>query len=197
MKSGNSSRRSWTTRDTVFVSVSAVLFGVLYLAWVQVWLFAQGLIGPLAMDIVFGFWFAGSTFTAYVVRKPWIAFATAMIAVVFQILAGNAAGAILLLTGVVQGLGSELPFAITRWRRYGWPVILASGGTAAFFSFVYNWVRFDYGNLAVGLLVAMFAIRVVSGLLLGSVLPRFVAERLRRSGIFDGMAIENEQAHGA
>ena len=145
----------WTTRESVVVAVSSAVFGMLYLAWVQVWLIAQGLIGPIAMDIVFGFWFAGSTFNAYVIRKPGVAFATAMIAVVVQILAGNAAGAILLLTGLVQGAGSEIPFLCTRWRRYTWPVIVASGAAAAAMSFVYNWIRFDYGTLDGGLLIAM------------------------------------------
>ena len=181
---------AWSTRDTVVVAISAVVFGVLYLTWVQLWLFAQGLIGPLAMDIVFGFWFAGSTFTAYVVRKPWVALTTAMIAVVTQILLGNAAGAILLLTGLIQGLGSEAPLAATRWRRYSLPILMASGASAALFSFAYNWIRFDYGSLALGLVAAMFVIRVVSGMLLGGLLPRFVADRLRSTGVFDGLAIE-------
>ena len=44
----------WTTRESVVVAVSSAVFGMLYLAWVQVWLIAQGLIGPIAMDIVFG-----------------------------------------------------------------------------------------------------------------------------------------------
>ena len=116
-----------------------------------------------------------------------------MLAVLAEILAGNAAGAILLLTGVIQGLGSEVPFLATRWRRYSLPVLLLSGAAAAIFSFVYNWVRFDYGSMAPGLLITMFVIRIASGALLGGLLPKFVADRLRSTGVFDGLAIE---AHG-
>ena len=71
---------AWTTRETVVIAVTSVVFGMLYLAWVQVWLVAQGMIGPLSMDILFGFWFAGSVFNAYVIRKPFVALATALIA---------------------------------------------------------------------------------------------------------------------
>ncbi len=188
----NQKSLSWSTRDTVVVAISSVVFGVCYLAWVQIWLLAQGLIGPLAMDIVFGFWFAGSTFTAYVVRKPWVAFATAILAVVAEIFSGNAAGAILLLTGFIQGLGSEMPFLSTRWRRYGWPVLLFSGVSAALFSFVYNWVRFDYESLKPGLLITMFSIRILSGMILGAVLPKIVADRLLKTGVLDGLAIETD-----
>lgn len=185
------SQSSWTTRETVVVSVSSVVFGMLYLAWVQLWLIAQGLIGPLAMDIVFGFWFAGSVFNAYVIRKPFVALSTALIASLAEVLTGNPAGAILLLTGLIQGVGSELPFLLTRWRRYSVTILAFSSVSAAIFSFVYNWVRFDYQTLESGLLIAMFAIRVTSGVLLGSLLPLFFAKRLRKTGVFAGLAIDS------
>lgn len=191
--------KGWTTRETVVVAVSSVVFGMIYLAWVQLWLLAQGLMGPIAMDIVFGLWFAGSTFNAYVVRKPGVAFATAMIAVITQLLAGNPAGLILLITGLVQGAGSEIPFALTRWRRYSWFVLLTSGGMAAVMSFGYNWIRFDYQNLDTGLLIAMFIIRVASGMLLGALLPRSFADMVRSTGVFTGLGIDSPaeaHAHG-
>jgi energy-coupling factor transport system substrate-specific component len=174
----------------VVISVSSVVFGMLYLAWVQLWLVAQGVIGPLAMDIVFGFWFAGSVFNTYVIRKPFVALATALIASLAEVLTGNPAGAILLLTGVIQGAGSELPFLLTRWRRYSVTILALSSVSAAVFSFVYNWVRFDYQNLEPGLLIAMFVIRITSGVLLGSLLPLFFASRLRKTGVFSGLAID-------
>lgn len=191
--------KGWTTRETVVVAVSSVVFGMIYLAWVQLWLLAQGLIGPIAMDIVFGLWFAGSTFNAYVVRKPGVAFATAMIAVITELLAGNPAGLILLITGLVQGAGSEIPFALTRWRRYSWSVLLTSGGMAAVMSFGYNWIIFDYQNLDTGLLIAMFIIRVASGMLLGALLPRSFADMVRSTGVFTGLGIDSPaeaHAHG-
>lgn len=191
--------KGWTTRETVVVAVSSVVFGMIYLAWVQLWLLAQGLIGPIAMDIVFGLWFAGSTFNAYVVRKPGVAFATAMIAVITELLAGNPAGLILLITGLVQGAGSEIPFALTRWRRYSWSVLLTSGGMAAVMSFGYNWIIFDYQNLETGLLIAMFIIRVASGMLLGALLPRSFANMVRSTGVFTGLGIDSTaeaHAHG-
>ncbi|MDA3947669.1 MAG: ECF transporter S component [Spirochaeta sp.] len=188
--SAQENRNSWTTRETVVISVSSVVFGMLYLAWVQLWLVAQGVIGPLAMDIVFGFWFAGSVFNTYVIRKPFVALATALIASLAEVLTGNPAGAILLLTGVIQGAGSELPFLLTRWRRYSVTILALSSVSAAVFSFVYNWVRFDYQNLEPGLLIAMFVIRITSGVLLGSLLPLFFASRLRKTGVFSGLAID-------
>lgn len=180
----------WTLRELVVAAAIGVVFGFLYLAWVQFWLVLRGLIGPLSMDIVFGFWFAGSTVAAYVIRKPWAAFGVAMAAVVTEILAGSPSGAILLLTGLVQGLGSEVPFLVTRWKRYSLPVLLASGACASLFSYVYTWFRFSYWTLAPGLLVAMFVLRVSSGILLGGLLGKVLAEAVKRTGVFRGLGID-------
>ncbi len=108
---------TWNLRELVVAAALGVVFGFLYLAWVQFWLILRGVIGPLSMDIVFGFWFAGSTVAAYAIRKPWAALGVSMAAVVTEILAGSPSGAILLLTGLVQGLGSEVPFLVTRWEE--------------------------------------------------------------------------------
>src|SRR5690606_9278919 len=48
---------SWTLREILIVAVLGAVFGVLYLAWVQVWLIAQAVLGAITMDVVMGFWF--------------------------------------------------------------------------------------------------------------------------------------------
>ena len=65
-----------------------------------------------------------------------------------------------------NGAGAEAAFAATRWRNFSLPILIASGIGAAIFSFIYTWIRFDYGALAPGLIVTMFVIRCASGALL-------------------------------
>ena len=183
-------RPAWTMRETVTLAIIGVVFAFLYLGWVQLWLVVQAATGPLAMDVLMGFWFSGSIFAAWLIRKPFIAFSTAMITVVVQIIAGNPSGAILLLTGLVQGAGSEVPFALTKWKRYSWPMVIASGGTTAIFSFVYTWFRFSYWELAGGLVVTMFVIRFLSGIILGGLLGRVLAGAVHRTGVTSGLAVD-------
>ena len=183
----------WTTRETVFLAMIGVVFAFLYLAWVQLWLAVQAVTGPLAMDVLFGFWFSGSIFAAYLIRKPFASFLAAMLASFIQILAGNPAGAVLLLTGLVQGAGSEVPLAAFRWRRYSIPVLLAAGAVAAVFSFIYNWFRFSYWELEAGLLIAMLVIRVASGMLLGGLLGKLLADAVRKTGVTQGLEIERAE----
>jgi energy-coupling factor transport system substrate-specific component len=188
--SGIQRERRWTQRETVIVAALGVAFAVLYLGWVQLWLVLQAAIGPLSMDILFGFWCVVSVVAAYIIRKPFVAFTSEVIAAIAEVLTGNPAGLMLVLTGIVQGAGAELPFALTRWRNYRLPVLLASGASAAVFSFVYTWIRFSYGTLAPELLVLMFVLRVASGMLLAGLLGRSIAEALHRTGALAGLAID-------
>lgn len=181
---------TWNLRELVVAAALGVVFGFLYLAWAQFWLILRGVIGPLSMDIVFGFWFAGSTVAAYAIRKPWAALGVSMAAVVTEILAGSPSGAILLLTGLVQGLGSEVPFLVTRWKKYSLSILLLSGGCASLFSYVYTWFRFSYWTLAPGLLIAMFVLRVTSGVLLGGLLAKVLADQVKKTGVFRGLSID-------
>jgi energy-coupling factor transport system substrate-specific component len=181
----------WTQREILIVAVLGAVFAVLYLGWVQVWLIAQAFLGPVTMDVVMGFWFIVSIIAAAIIRKPGAALFSEMLAAGIQILLGSPAGLILLLTGFVQGAGAEAVFAATRWKRYTLPVLIAAGVGAAVFSFIYTWIRFNYGALAPGLLVLMFTLRCLSGALLAGVLGHLIVEALYKTGVLSGLPIDH------
>lgn len=180
----------WTLRETLVVAVIGAVFAVLYLGWVQLWLIAQAVFGSLTMDVFMGFWFVASIVAAAIIRKPGVAFAAEFLAAAVQVLLGSPAGLILLVSGAVQGAGAELVFAATRWRNYSLPVLMAAGIGAAMFSFIYTWIRFDYGALNPTILVAMFVLRCLSGALLGGFLGHLIVEALYRTGALTGFAID-------
>src|SRR4051794_16682601 len=117
----NSSYR-WSLREILILAVLGAVFGVLYLGWVQVWLIAQAIFGPVTMDVVMGFWFIVSIIAASIIRKPGAALASEMLAAVMEVLLGSPAGLLLLLAAFVQGVGAEAVFAATGWRNYRLPV---------------------------------------------------------------------------
>lgn len=188
----------WTLRETLIVAVLGAVFGVLYLGWVQVWLVLQAVFGPVTMDLVMGFWFIVSIIAAAIIRKPGVALVSEVMAAAVQVLLGSPAGLLLLLTGLVQGAGAEAVFAVMRWRRYSLVVLIAAGMGAAVFSFIYTWIRFDYGSLAPGLLVTMFILRLASGALLGGLLGHVIVKALYRTGVLAGLAIDRDTrpSHG-
>ena len=185
--------KRWTLRETLVIAVLGVVFAVLYLGWVQVWLIAQAIFGAVTMDVVMGFWFVASIVAAAIIRKPGVAFTSEVLAGGVEILLGSPAGLLLLLSGAVQGAGAEVVFAATRWRNYSLPVLMAAGVGAAIFSFAYTWIRFNYGALQPGLLIAMFVLRCLSGALLGGWLGHVIVEALYKTGALAGLAIDYDK----
>lgn len=194
--SDNTTSQAWTLREMVVIAALGVVFGVVYMYLVPLWIALNGVpaIGALATDIMLGLWCIASVIAAYIIRKPFVAFTTEVVAAIVEVLAGVPGGLIIVLTGVIQGAGAEVPFAATRWRKYGYTVLMASGACAALFSFVYNWFRFGYGNLDAGLLVVMFVLRIASGVLLAGLLGGWLGDRLRSTGVLRGLAIDSDSA---
>jgi len=186
-------RTGWTLRETLIVAVLGAVFAVLYLGWVQLWLIAQAAFGAISMDVFMGFWFIASVVAAAIIRKPGVAFGAEVLAAAVQILLGSPAGLMLIVSGIVQGAGAEAVFAATRWRNYSLPVLMAAGVGAAVASFIYTWIRFDYGALAPGLLVAMFVLRCLSGALLGGWLGHVIVAALYRTGVLHGLRIDTDR----
>ena len=186
-------KKGWTLREILIVTVLGVVFAVLYLGWVQVWLVAQALFGAVTMDVVMGFWFVASIVAAAIIRKPGVAFTSEVLAGGVEILLGSPAGLLLLVSGAVQGAGAEVVFAATRWRNYSLPVLMVAGVGAAIFSFAYTWIRFNYGALEPGLLIAMFVLRCLSGAVLGGWLGHIIVEALYKTGALAGLAIDNDK----
>jgi energy-coupling factor transport system substrate-specific component len=180
-----------TLYDLVLLATLAVVFGFLYWALVQVWgplRLAMGPLGDLAQNLLIGGWFVVAPLAIYIVRKPLVGVSTEILASIVEVVfLGSPVGPILLLTGLVQGAGSELPFAITRYRRFEWGVFAVSGLSAAVFSFVYNvfrlgWLGQDYVLLRLGF-------QLSSGILLGGILAKIMGDALLRTGVLDNYAI--------
>jgi energy-coupling factor transport system substrate-specific component len=79
------------------------------------------------------------------------------------------------------------------WRNYRLPVLMAAGIGSAVFSFIYTWFLFNYSALASGLLIAMLALRCLSGALLSGLLGHFIVEALYRTGVLSGLTIDHDR----
>jgi energy-coupling factor transport system substrate-specific component len=181
---------AWALRDLVLLAVLAAVFGFVSAALVQAWgglQVAMGPLGDLAQNALMGGWITVAPLAVFIVRRPG-AGVVAEIAAAFVEFAflGSPAGPTLLLAGLVQGGGAEIAFALTRYRRYGWPTFLASGVTAALASFLWagtvaDWWTQDYLALRAGLQLA-------SGLVLTGALAKVLADGLLRTGVLDSFA---------
>ncbi|KLN33074.1 thiamine ABC transporter permease [Cellulosimicrobium funkei] len=184
-------RRGLTLHETVLIAVLGVVFGFVYWAFVQLWAPLQLAMGPLAdlaANVLAGAWIVVGPLATYIVRKPGVGIlAETLAALVEVVFLASPAGPLLLLVGLVQGLGAELPFALTRYRRFGWWVFVACGVSAALVTFAFNAVRFgwlgqDYAMLRLG-------VQVVSCVVLCGLTARLLGDALARTGALDAFAI--------
>lgn len=184
-------RRGLTLAELVLLASLGVVFGFLYWALVQVWGWLQLAMGPfgdLAQHVLIGGWMVVAPLALYVVRRPGVGVVAELLAATIEVVfLGSPVGPMLLLVGFVQGAGAELAFALTRYRRYGWGVFVASGVTAALASLALGTVRF--GWLTQDLFAYRVVLEVVSAIVLSGLLAKVLGDALLRTGVLDDHAI--------
>ncbi len=187
-----------TLHDLVLLSALAVVFGFLYWVLVQLWgplQVAMGPFGDLAQNVLIGGWMVVAPLAIYIVRKPGVGVAVEIIASVIEVVfLASPVGPMLLVSGLVQGVGAELPFFVTRYRRYGWTVFVASGISAALFNLVLGMIRF--GWLGQDFFALRVVLQVLSGIVLCGLLARVIGDALLRTGVLDNYAIGRAARRG-
>ncbi|MCY0906509.1 ECF transporter S component [Arthrobacter sp. H14-L1] len=119
----------WRVVDIVVASVVAVAVGVIF------WLWSAGYAGIAIITAIFpplaglygGGWLIAGVIGALVIRKPGAALYCELLAAVVEALLGSHFGLTVLLSGLLQGLGAELVFAVFLYRKFNLPIALLAG----------------------------------------------------------------------
>lgn len=181
-----SKTNAWHLRDIILLTLIAIFFGVIY--WVigplynllTVALTPVGL-GPAANDILIGVWVMAGPLAGYVFRKVGAATLGEFLGAVVEMFFGGQWGASTMISGVIQGLGSELGFALTGYKRYDWTSLGLSVVTTTIVTFGWDLFRNGYAAYHIGLLVALFVIRLASTFIFAGVLTRAITNLLDRT----------------
>lgn len=184
----------WRVVDIVVASVLATAAGLVFVVWN---IASNPISAPLTaalpglQALLAGGWLFAGVLTALVIRKPGAALYGELVAATVSALVGNQWGVLTLESGLVQGLGAELVFAVFLYRRWGLPVALIAGavaglalaindlilwypGSANTFALIYTVSAIASGALVAGLL-SWFAVR---GLAKTGALSRFASGRI-------------------
>ncbi|MFD7022027.1 ECF transporter S component [Promicromonospora sukumoe] len=185
-------------RDIVLMVMLGVVFGFLYWALVQAWnglAVAMGPAGDLAQHVLLGGWLLVAPIAIAIIRKPFVGIIAEVIASVVEVVfLGSPVGPLLLVAAAIQGAGSELPFALTRYRRFGWGVYALSGLLGA--GLVFVWSAFRFGWFGQDILALRLGMQLVSGVVLGGLLAKVIVDRLYGTGVLDEFAIGRAGAAG-
>ncbi|MCK6212300.1 ECF transporter S component [Georgenia sp. EYE_87] len=184
-------RPRWAMRDLVLMVVLGVVFGFAYWALVQAWNGLSILMGPagdLAQHVLFGGWLLVAPLAIAIIRRPFAGVIAEVIASVVEVVfLGSPVGPLLFIAAAIQGAGSEIPFALTRYRRFGWGVFALSGLLGAGLVFFYS--AFRAGWYGQDIFLLRLAMQCVSGIVLGGLLGKVIVDALARTGVVDNFAI--------
>ena len=174
----------WRTRDVVVTAVLGVAFGVVFWAWGNLVWPALGFLGPL-QNLFYGPWLIPAVLAPLVIRRPGSGVFAEVVAASVSAILGSQWGVIVLLYGVVQGLAGELPFLATRYRAFGWPVVVAAGLLASAAAWIMDWA-FYYSAVGLATQLLVGAVMAVSGVVIVAGGSLFLARALREAGVLEG-----------
>lgn len=182
---------SWRVIDIVTAAVLGVACGLIFVAWNQVGYAgyeALKAILPGLGGLVTGIWLLGGTLGGYVIRKPGAALFVELLAATVSMALGSQWAIATLYSGLAQGIGAEIVFALVAYRRFNVWVAAAAGGL----SFACEWFLelFTEGNLAkeVSFNVVYLVSGALSGIVLAGLLAWALTNALAKTGALDRFA---------
>ncbi|WP_066899510.1 ECF transporter S component [Mycolicibacterium houstonense] len=180
----------WRVVDIVVASVLATAAGLVFV----VWNIASNPIGapltallPGLQALLAGGWLFAGVLTALVIRKPGAALYGELVAATVSALVGNQWGVLTIESGLVQGLGAELVFAVFLYRRWGLPVAVLAGAAAGL-ALAVNDLILWYPGSANTFAVIYTVSAIVSGALVAGLLSWFAVRGLARTGALSRFA---------
>ncbi|GAB3818833.1 ECF transporter S component [Tessaracoccus terricola] len=189
-------RAALPLRDIVLMVVLGVTFGFLYWVLVQAWnalAVAMGPAGDVAQHVLFGGWLLVAPLAIAIIRRPGVGIVAEILASVVEfVFLGSPAGPTLLIAAALQGFGSELAFAIGRYRRFGWGTYALSGLLGASIVFFYS--AFRSGWYGQNIFWLRFGMQAASGVILGGLLAKVLVDALKATGVLANFRIARDDA---
>ena len=176
-------KTTWKLNEIVVLVVLSVAIGVLFWGWT----FVSALATPLSSIglnyLLAGMWFTGGTLVPFLIRKPGAALFGELIAAILEgfITQWGLTAAI---WGLAQGIGCELVFKATGYKRWDLKVMVAAGMAAGVLSYGLDFFYSQYWTLQPWI----WPIQIVSILIGGAFWAGFGAHRVGNAIVRTGVA---------
>ena len=169
MENNLNNKQGWALRDVIMMALLGLVFAAVYLAVFNLGMaLAAALtttgLGDFAFDIIYGVWFMAGTLGAYIIRKKGAGLISELLASVMELLYGNAGGITVVITGFIQGLGTELGFACFKWKKWGFLSLSVAGVLSGIFIYIYELFYLQYYMLDPMMHVGHLVIRSISAI---------------------------------
>ncbi len=184
----------WRVVDIVVAAVVSTAFGVVFLAWNAIWELASPLFLalPPAQGTMYGVWLLPAVLVGLIVRRPGAAFFGGFVAAAVSVLLGSPYGADALLSGVFQGAGAELGFALLLYRRWDAVAAILAGALAGLAAVIHD-IPLYYENAGADVLAVFGIATVASGAILAGVGAWLLLRALVATGVLAEFEVGRDQ----
>lgn len=174
----------WRTVDLLTVAFLGVAFGVAYWGYGLLYngpISALGLAFQPLFGLFVGFWFIAGVVGGLIIRRPGAALACELIAASVSALFGNQWGVTTVVSGLAQGIGAELAFALFAYTAFGPVVAVLAGALSAPLEWIYEAVTY-YQDWSWTWKLAYLPLMVVSGAVVAGIGGWLLTRALARAG---------------
>lgn len=180
----------WRTVDIVVAAVLGVAFGIVFWAWNLGYgvLSAPLAFFPPLAALLNGVYLMPGVVAGLLIRKPGAAVFASTLAAAVSLLLGSPYGGIIIVYGLVQGLGGELGFLLTRYRRFGWGTAILAATTAGLSTALLDTTLYYAALSFLGFKLPYTVFTVLSSILLAGVAGMLLVRALARTGALSSFA---------
>lgn len=183
----------WRPVDIAVTAVLGVACGVITWGFNFVYIWVSPLLRgilPGFTSLIHGVWYFSAVLAVLIVRKPGAGIMVNVVGVLIQTLMGSKFSfAWVIISAIVQGVASEIPFALTKYRKYSRMIsVLAGGLTGVEYAFYLLFFRFQG--------VAFLSVRgithtvceIISGLFIAGLMSWYLYKALVLTGALSSFA---------
>ncbi len=186
---------TWRVIDIVIAAVLGVACGLIFVVWNSIgyaWFTAFNALTPGLGGMAAGVWLLGGVLGGLIIRKPGAALFVEVIAASVSAALASQWGIETLYSGIAQGLGAELIFALFLYRRFTLPVVVLAGMGAAVGAYILEAFLSAYFAMSLAFNIIYFSCLLCSGAVLAGVLGFYLTRALARTGALDRFAAGRE-----
>ena len=184
----------WRLLDILVAAVLAVAFGAVFLAWNNVNNLATPLFTalPAAQAALYGVWLVPGVLVALIVRRPGAALFGGLVSAAVSVVLGSQYGADALLSGLIQGGGAELGFAVLLYRAWNPVAAMLAGALAGAAAAIHDVIVY-YPALGIGYWTVYVVAAVLSGILIAGLGSWLLVRALAGTGVLSGFEAGRDQ----
>ncbi len=159
--------KKWQLKDVILLAFLSIFFGGVFVGSGYVYNILSLLLTPLGLqafanEILFGLWCMAAPIAAIFVPRVGSATIGEVLAALAEVLYGSQFGLGALLSGLVQGLGSEFGFIVTKNRYESWLSLTANSIGITLVSFVYEYIKLGYYAFSLSFVLSLLVVRFIS-----------------------------------